>query len=82
VAICARWESQLHLEVDDIAALPIFKNTLVLQFSEYKKAESSNFTALLRYVIHNSVETSKSIIAINLSDVLRKQAEREPSLLL
>ncbi|KAF8490479.1 hypothetical protein JB92DRAFT_3243549 [Gautieria morchelliformis] len=56
--------SQLHLEVDDIAALPIFKNTLVLQFSEYQTAESSNFTALLRRLEKTSREKARSAAVV------------------
>lgn len=48
IAICARWASQTHLEVDDIASLPLFKNTLVLSHSEYNKAAPKNLEALLR----------------------------------
>ena len=41
----------MHLEVDEIASLPLFENTLALSFSEYNQAESQKFAALLRYFI-------------------------------
>ncbi|KAF8479399.1 hypothetical protein JB92DRAFT_3044501 [Gautieria morchelliformis] len=64
VEICARWASQLHLEVDDIVALPMFKNTLVLQFSEHQTAESSNFTALLRHLERTSLKRAMSAAVV------------------
>ncbi|KAF8589360.1 hypothetical protein K439DRAFT_1628795 [Ramaria rubella] len=60
VAICARWASQLHLEVDDIASLPLFDYTLALSHSDYNEAEAKNFTASLNRLKESSQDKKRS----------------------
>ena len=50
VDICSLWTSGVHLDVDDVLALPMFAATLATRAIQANRCGPENFRALIRLV--------------------------------
>ncbi|KAF8525592.1 hypothetical protein BU17DRAFT_62733 [Hysterangium stoloniferum] len=64
IAICARWTSQLHLEADELASLPLFQNPLVHDGAEYNEANVGNLKGLFEHLKEMSQSSSENPVPI------------------
>ncbi|GJJ08134.1 hypothetical protein Clacol_002342 [Clathrus columnatus] len=65
IAICAKWSNQLHLEADEIARLPLFENSLVLEENKYQEATIGNIELVLHYlkdISENHIKASMAVV--------------------